>query len=146
MEQKKNYNLATFDDVDGGRDPKELYLVDVKRKKILLFLMYSDCKDVTRQTQRMYDTDMGKGGHNRRIGCDLIDFMNGRDRHPWLKIILSTDDAREVTRKVAGIRARWFNIHSEVLQSTADMESAGWGRHNDPTKDDNFVAEHFTDL
>lgn len=143
--ETKNYNLVTFDDAE-DKTPNELYLVDMKRKKILLFQMYHDCKDVTSRTQRMYDTDMKNGGFDRRIGCDLIDFMNGRDRHPWLKFILSTDDAREVTRKVASIRSRWFSIHSDVLKSKSESELAGWCRSNDPVDDDNFVAEHFTDL
>lgn len=142
---KKNYNIVTFDDAE-DKTPNEFYLVDMKRKKILLFQMYRDCKDVTSRTQRMYDTDMKNGGFDRRIGCDLIDFMNGRDRHPWLKFILSTDDAREVTRKIASVRARWFEIHSHVLEKTAESESAGWSRSNDPVDDDNFVASHFTDL
>ncbi|MBQ8713097.1 MAG: hypothetical protein IJ551_09820 [Prevotella sp.] len=142
--ETKNYNLVTFCSSD-DETPTELYLVDMKRRKILLFQMYRDCKDVTASTKRMYETDMNKSWSDRRVGCDLIDMMNHREYYS-AKVLLSTDDAREITRKIASVRARWFAIHARSLERTAASELAGWSKAGNETEDDNFVARQFTDL
>jgi L-rhamnose mutarotase len=140
--ETKNYNLVTFFD---DELPTDLYLVDMKRKKILLFQMYRECKDVTAATKRMYETDQKKSWSDRRIGCDLIDMMNHRSYNS-AHIILSTDDAREVTRKIAAVRAKWFASHARCLESQAKSELAGWSRSADEAEDDAFVAKQFTNL
>ena len=140
--ETKNYNLVTFFD---DELPTDLYLVDMKRKKILLFQMYHTCQDVTAATKRMYETDKKKDWSNRRIGCDLIDMMNHRS-YSSARVVLATDDAREVTRKIASVRAKWFASHARCLESQAKSELAGWSRSADEAEDDAFVAKQFTNL
>ena len=141
--EKKNYYVVDLMHVEGiDETPKTLYVVDCVHKKILSYNMCDDCKDVTVRTKRMYDTDKDKLWSERRIGCDLVKLMDGKSIDSKSSILLATDDAREVTRKVAGVRAIWYSIRAKRLERTAASESAGWGE----SVDDDFIAEQFKDL
>ncbi len=141
--EKKNYYVVDLMHVKGiDETPATLYVVDCVRKKILSYNMACDCKDVTVGTRRMYETDKDKLWSERRIGCDLVKLMDGKGIDSKSSILLATDDAREVTRKVAGVRAIWYSIRAKSLERTAASESAGWGE----SADDDFIAENFKDL
>ena len=141
--EKKNYYVVDLMHVEGiDETPKTLYVVDCVRKKILSYNMAYDCKDVTVGTRRMYETDKDKLWSERRIGCDLVKLMDGKSIDSKSSILLATDDAREVARKVAGVRAIWYSIRAKRLERTAASESAGWGE----SADDDFIAEQFKDL
>lgn len=141
--EKKNYYVVDLMHVEGiDKTPKTLYVVDCVHKKILSYNMCDDCKDVTVRTKRMYETDKDKLWSERRIGCDLVKLMDGKSIDRKSSILLATDDAREVTRKVAGVRAIWYSIRAKSLERTAASESAGWGE----SVDDDFIAEQFKDL
>ena len=141
--EKKNYYVVDLMHVEGiDKTPKTLYVVDCVHKKILSYNMCDDCKDVTVRTKRMYETDKDKLWSERRLGCDLAKLMDGKSIDRKSSILLATDDAREVTRKVAGVRAIWYSIRAKSLERTAASESAGWGE----SVDDDFIAEQFKDL
>lgn len=142
--EKKNYYVVDLMHVEGiDETPKTLYVVDCVHKKILSYNMCYDCKDETASTRKIYNTDKNKYYFDRRLGCGLIELMErlpykGTAKH----ILLATDNAREVTRKVASVRTVWYAARARSLERTAASESAGWGE----TADDDFIAEHFTDL
>ena len=141
--EKKKYYVVDLMHVDGiDETPKQLYVVDRVHKKILSYNMCDDCKDVTARTLKIYEADKDKLWSDRRIGCDLVKLMDGLCIDSESSILLATDDAREATRKVASVRAVWYSVRARSLERTAASESAGWGE----TADDDFVAEHFTDL
>lgn len=141
--EKKNYYVVDLMHVEGiDETPTTLYVVDCVRKKILSYNMADTCKDVTTSTKRMYETDKDKLWSERRLGCELVKLMDGKSIDSKSGVLLATDNAREVTRKVASVRAVWFDIRARRLERTAASESAGWA----DTADDNFIAEQFTDL
>ena len=142
--EKRNYYVVDMMHVEGiDETPKTLYVVDCVHKKILYYNMAHDCKDVTASTRKIYNTDKDKLYMNRRLGCGLIELMEHLPYKGMAKeILLATDSAREVTRKVAGIRAEWHTRHARALERTAASESAGWGE----SVDDDFIAEQFKDL
>lgn len=142
MEKKKYYVVDLMHTEGIDETPKCLYVVDCVHKKILSYNMNNDCKDVTARTKRIYETDKGKLWSERRIGCDLVELMDGRFTGRTSEILLATDNAREVTRKVASVRAIWFDIRTKRLERAAASESAGWGE----TASDDYIAECFTDL
>ena len=140
--EKKNYYVVDLMHVPGiDETPKTLYVVDCVHKKIFSYHMCNDCKDVTVRTKRIYDTDKDKMWSERRIGCDLVKLMDGKDINDSY-ILLATDNPREVIRKVAGVRAKWYAVHAESLEGIAARESAGWGK----TATEDFLAEKFKDL
>lgn len=141
--EKKNYYVVDLMHVKGiDKTPSTLYVVDCVHKKILSYNMCDDCKDVTVRTKRMYETDKDKLWSERRIGCDLVKLMDGKSIDSKSSVLLATDNPREVTRKVAGVRAIWYSIRAKSLERTAASESAGWGE----SVDDDFIAEQFKDL
>ena len=140
---KKNYYVVDLMHVEGiDETPTTLYVVDCVHKRILSYRMSYDCKDVTVRTKRMYETDKDKLWSERRIGCDLVKLMDGKSIDSKSSILLATDNPREVIRKVAGVRAKWYAVHAKSLERTAASESAGWAE----TADDDFIAEQFTNL
>ena len=141
--EKKNYYVVDLMHVEGiDETPTTLYVVDCVRKRILSYRMSHDCEDVTVRTKRIYETDKDKLWSERRIGCELVKLMDGKSIDSKSSILLATDNAREVTRKVAGVRSKWYSIRAKSLERTAASESAGWAE----TADDSFIAEQFTDL
>lgn len=137
--EKKNYYVV---DLMHDETPVSLHIVDCVHKKILYYDMSHDCKDVTASTKRIYETDKNKMWSEQRIGCDLVKLMNGKSIDCNYKILLATDNPREVIRKVAGVRARWYAVHAKLLERTAATESVGWGE----TATEDFLAEQFKDL
>ena len=142
--EKKNYYVVDLMHVEGiDKTPKELNVVDCVHKRILYYCMSDDCKDETARTKRIYETDKNKLYMDRRLGCGLIELM---ERLPYKgtakDILLATDNPREVIRKVAGVRAKWYAVHAKSLERTAASESAGWAE----TATEDFLAEQFTDL
>jgi len=139
MEKKKYYVVDLMND----ETPTTLYVVDCVHKKILSYNMCYDCKDETASTRKIYNTDKNKSYFDRRLGCNLIELM---DRLPYRgmakDILLATDNPREVIRKVASVRAKWYAIRAKSLERTAASESAGWSE----TASDDFIAEQFKDL
>lgn len=142
MDKKKYYVVDLMHTEGIDETPNQLYVVDCVHKKILCYNMCDDCKNVTASTKRIYATDKDKLWSERRLGCDLVKLMDGRCIDSESSILLATDDAREATRKIASVRAVWYSIQAKRLERTAASESAGWGE----TADDDFIAEHFTDL
>ena len=136
---KKNYYVV---DLMHDDSPLSLYVVDCVHKKILYYNMAHDCKDETAHTKRIYETDKDKMWSERRIGCDLVKLMDGKSIDSKSSILLATDNPREVIRKVAGVRGKWYAIHAKSLERTAASESAGWAE----TASDDFIAEQFKDL
>lgn len=142
--EKKNYYVVDLMHVEGiDKTPKELNVVDCVHKRILYYCMSDDCKDETARTKRIYETDKNKLYMDRRLGCGLIELM---ERLPYKgtakDILLATDNPREVIRKVAGVRAKWYAVHAKSLERTAASESAGWAE----TATEDFLAEQFTNL
>lgn len=142
--EKKNYYVVDLMHVEGiDETPTTLYVVDCVRKRILYYNMCYDCKDETVRTKRIYETDKDKMYMDRRLGCGLIELM---DRLPYRgmakDILLATDNPREVIRKVAGVRAKWYAVRAKSLERTAASESAGWAE----TATEDFLAEQFTNL
>ena len=138
--EKKNYYVV---DLMHDETPNSLYVVDCVHKKILYYNRADDCKDETARTKRIYETDKNKLYMDRRLGCNLIELMEHLPYQGMVKdILLATDNVREVTRKVASVRAKWYAIRSKSLERTAASESAGWGE----TTDEDFIAEKFKDL
>ena len=141
--EKKNYYVVDLMHVEGiDETPTTLYVVDCVHKKILSYNMCYDCKDVTAHTKRIYETDKDKMWSERRIGCDLVKLLNGESIDSKSEILLATDNPREVIRKVAGVRAKWYAAHAKSLERTAASESAGWAE----TASEDFLAEQFKDL
>ena len=141
--EKKNYYVVDLMYVEGiDETPSTLYVVDCVHKKILSFHMCNDCKDVTVRTKRIYETDKDKMWSERRIGCDLVKLLNGESIDKKSGVLLATDNPREVIRKGAGVRAKWYAVHAKSLERTAASESAGWAE----TASDDFLAEQFKDL
>jgi hypothetical protein len=141
--EKKNYYVVDLMHVEGiDKTPPELNVVDCVHKRILYYCMSDDCKDVTVRTKRIYETDKDKMWSERRIGCDLVKLMDGKSIDSKSSILLATDNPREVIRKVAGVRAKWYAVHAKSLERTASSESAGW----DETATEDFLAEQFTNL
>ena len=138
--EKKNYYVV---DLMHDEEPASLYVVDCVHKKILYYNMCYDCKDVTASTRKIYNTDKNKLYMDRRLGCNLIELMEHLPYKGMAKdILLATDNPREVIRKVAGFRAKWYAVHSKSLERTAASELAGWCE----TASEDFLAEHFKDL
>lgn len=141
--EKKNYYVVDLMHVEGiDETPSTLYVVDCVHKKILGFHMCNDCKDETARTKRIYETDKDKLWSERRIGCDLVKLLNGESVDKRSGVLLATDNPREVIRKVAGVRAKWYAVHAESLERTSASESAGWSE----TASEDFIAEKFKDL
>lgn len=141
--EKKNYYVVDLMHVEGiDETPQELYVVDCAHKKILSFHMCNDCKDETARAKRIYETDKNKMWSERRIGCDLVKLLNGESIDKKSSVLLATDNPREVIRKVAGVRAKWYAVHAKSLERTAASESAGWG----DTATEDFLAEQFVNL
>lgn len=140
---KKNYYVVDLMHVEGIEEtPTTLYVVDCVHKKIFGYCMCDDCKDVTARTKRIYETDKDKMWSERRMGCDLVKLMDGESIDSKSSILLATDNPREVIRKVAGVRAKWYAVHAKSLERTAASESAGWAE----TASEDFLAEQFKDL
>ena len=142
--EKKNYYVVDLMHVEGiDKTPKELNVVDCVHKRILYYCMSDDCKDETARTKRIYETDKNKLYMDRRLGCGLIELMEHLPYKGTQKdILLATNNPREVIRKVASVRAKWYAIHAKSLERTAASESAGWSE----TASDDFIAEQFKDL
>ena len=142
--EKKNYYVVDLMHMEGiDETPKTLYVVDCVHKRILSYNMAHDCKDETASTKRNYNTDKSKPYFDRRLGCNLIELMEHLPYKGTQKdILLATDNPREVTRKVAGVRAIWYSLRAKSLERTAASESARWGE----SADDDFIAEQFKDL
>lgn len=137
---KKNYYVV---DLMHDEKPMSLYVVDCVHKKILYYNMCYDCKDETARTKRIYETDKNKSYMDGRLGCRLVELMEHLPYKGTQKdILLATDNPREVIRKVAGVRAKWYAVHAKSLERTAASESAGWAE----TASDDFIAEQFTNL
>ena len=124
-----------------GKLPQEFYVIDRVAKKVLMYQFYNDCKDETKRLQRMWETEQ-KRPFDRKIGCELIDALNGQSPDGFLKTILATDDARKVTNKVCEFRAKWFAIRLKRLERIATSESAGY----EGFTEDSFIAEDFINL
>ena len=138
--EKKNYYVV---DLMHDDSPKSLYVVDCVRKRILYYNMADSCKDETARTKRIYETDKNKLYMDRRLGCGLIELMEHLPYKGTQKdILLATDNPREVIRKVASVRAKWYAVRAKSLERTAASESAGWGE----TATEDFLAEQFTNL
>ena len=142
--EKKNYYVVDLMHVEGiDETPTTLYVVDCVHKKILGFHMCNDCKDETARTKRIYETDKNKSYFDRRLGCGLVELMEHLPYKGMQEdILLATDNPREVIRKVAGVRAKWYAAHAKSLERTAVSESAGWAE----TATEDFLAEQFKDL
>lgn len=141
--EKKNYYVVDLMHVEGiDETPQTLYVVDCVHKKIFSYCMCDDCKDVTVRAKRMYENDKDKMWSERRIGCDLVKLLNGESINKKSGVLLATDNPREVIRKVAGVRAKWYAAHAKSLERTAASESAGWAE----TATEDFLAEQFKDL
>lgn len=142
--EKKNYYVVNLMHVEGiDETPKTLDVVDCVHKKILTYNMCNDCKDETARTKRIYATDKNKPYFDRRLGCNLIELMEHLPYKGMAEdILLATDNPREVIRKVAGVRAKWYAVRSKSLERTAASESAGWVE----TASEDFLAEQFKDL
>lgn len=138
--EKKNYYVV---DLMHDETPKSLYVVDCVHKRILYYNMCYDCKDDTARAKRIYETDKNKLYMDRRLGCGLIELMEHLPYQGVAKdILLATDNPREVIRKVASVRAKWYAIRAKSLERTAASESAGWSE----TASEDFIAEQFKDL
>ena len=142
--EKKNYYVVDLMHVEGiNETPQALYVVDCVHKKILSYNMADTCKDETASTRRIYNADKNKLYIDRRLGCGLIELMEHLPYKGTQKdILLATDNPREVIRKVAGVRAKWYAVHAKSLERTAASESAGWSE----TATEDFLAEQFTNL
>ena len=136
----EKYLVCSFS-FEEGKLPKEFYVVDRDAKKILMYQFYYDCKDETKRLQRMWE-DEQKRPFDRKIGCELIDVLNGQSPDYFLKTILATNDARKVTNTGCAFRAKWFAIRQKRLEHLATSESCEW----DESTDDSFIAEHFKEL
>ena len=141
--EKKNYYVVDLMHVEGiDETPTTLYVVDCVRKRILYYNMADSCQDVTARTKRIYETDKDKLWSERRIGCELVKLMDGKSIDSKSSVLLATDNAREVTRKVASVRTVWYAARARTLERTAASESAGWAE----TASEDFLAEQFKDL
>ena len=136
----EKYLVCSFH-FEEGTLPNEFYVIDRASKKVLMYQFYHDCKDETKRLLRMWETEQ-KRPSDRKIGCELIDVLNGQSPDGFLKTILATDDARKVTNKVCEFRAKWFAIRQKRLENLAISESCGW----DKSATDSFIAEHFCEL
>lgn len=136
METK--YLICTF---SYDKLPNEFYVIDKESKKILMYRFYHDCKDETKRLQRMWETEQKKP-FDRKIGCELIEVLNGEDPNGFLKTILATDDARKVINKVCEFRAKWFAIRLKRLEKLSTSESAGY----ESFTEDSFIAKDFINL
>ena len=125
-----------------GETPNEFSVIDREAKRIYQYSFYDPCKDVTNYLQRMWKTDQKETFGNRRIGCQLVQVLNREAPDGGLKIILATDSAREVIRKVCTFRAEWFAVRAKILSRRAENESAGY---EDWVKDSS-IAEDFCNL
>ena len=134
------YLVCTFS-FEGGKLPDEFYVVDRSAKKIFMYQFYRDCKDETKRLQRMWETEQ-KRPFNRKLGCELIEVLNGEEPDGFLKTILATDDARKVINKVCEFRAKWFAIRLRRLEHLATSESGGWAE----SAEDSFIAKDFINL
>lgn len=135
---KTKYLICSF---SSDKLPNEFYVIDRSAKKILMYQFYHDCKDETKRLQRMYETEQ-KRPSDRRIGCELIEVLNGEEPNGFLKIILATDDARKVISKVCEFRAKWFAIHVKRLEKLSTSESAGY----ESFTEDSFIAKDFINI
>ena len=126
---------------DEGQTPNEFCVIDREGKRIYQYSFSSPCKDVTNSLQRMWKTDQKETG-NRRIGCQLVQLLNGEEPYGNLKIILATDSAREVKRTVCRFRAEWFAARAKVLSRWAENESAGY----EAWVEDPSIAKDFCNL
>ena len=121
--------------------PSEFYVLDKESKKIMMYRFYHDCKDETKRLQRAWETEQKKP-FDRRIGCELIEVLNGEVPIGLLKTILATDDARKVINKVCELRAKWFAIRLKRLEKLSTSESAGYESY----AEDSFIANEFINL
>ena len=121
--------------------PNEFYVIDRRSKKVLTYRFYHDCKDETKFLQKMWE-DEQKHSYDKKIGCELIDVLNGEEPNGFLKTILATDDVRKAINKVCELRAKWFAIRLKRLEHLANSNSCGW---EDGT-DEDFIAGHFGNL
>ena len=136
----EKYLVCSFH-FEEGELPNEFYVVDRELKKVWMYQVYHDCKDETKRLLKMWETEQKKS-FDRKIGCELIDALNGQSPDGFLKTILATDDARKVTNKVCEFRAKWFAIRLKRLEKLAISESAGY----EGFTEDSFIAEHFCEL
>lgn len=135
---KTKYLICTF---TYDSLPSEFYVVDKEAKKILMYRFCHDCKDITKRLQRAWETEQKKP-FDRRIGCELIEVLNGEEPNSLLKTILATDDARKVINKVCAFRAKWFAIRLKRLEKLSTSESGGY----ESFTEDSFVAKDFINL
>ena len=136
-----NYLVCSFF-FNEGKTPNEFYVIDREGKRIYQYSFSSPCKDVTVSLQKMWMTDQKETPGNRRIGCQLVQLLNGEEHYGNLKIILATDSAREVKRTVCRFRAEWFAVRAKVLSRWAENESAGY----EAWVEDSSIAKDFCNL
>ena len=135
---KTKYLICSF---SSDKLPNEFYVIDKESKKIMMYRFYHDCKDETKRLQRAWETEQKKP-FDRRIGCELIEVLNGEVPIGLLKTILATDDARKVINKVCELRAKWFAIRLKRLEKLSTSESAGY----ESLAEDSFIANEFINL
>ena len=134
------YLVCSFS-FEEGKLPNEFYVIDRDAGKVLMYSFYHDCKDETKRLQRMWESEQ-KRPFDRKIGCKLIEVLNGEEPNGFLKTILATDDARKVINKVCEFRAKWFAVRLKRLEKLATSESAGY----ESFAEDSFIAKDFINL
>lgn len=132
---KTKYLICSF---SSDKLPDEFYVIDKESKKILMYRFHHDCKDETKHLQRMWETEQKKP-FDRKIGCELIEVLNGEEPNGFLKTILATDDARKVINKVCEFRAKWCAIHLKHLEKLSTSEPADY----ESCTEDSFIAHYF---
>ena len=113
IQEVKKYSIAWFDHQTIAYG--DVYLVDKVRKKIWLYQMNREAKDVTSRIGRRYHTDKDKPMLQQRIAIELYRLMmNENVPLHWVKVIEHSESAKEISAKL---------VEARLLQAEA------WLRH-----------------
>ena len=127
IQEVKNYSIVWFDHQTVALG--DVYLVDKRQKKIWLYQMNREAKDVTSRIMRRYHTDKDKSLLQQRIIIELYRLMMDQDvlLH-WVKIIFHSDSAKEISAKLYEARLlqaeAWVRICRDPVTWSTDEEAS----------------------
>ena len=134
IQEVKTYSLVYFkitDHIASG----QVYLVDKKNHRILMYRMNRGSVDETKKALRRFESNKNKPFLQQKIGGELYKLMENHDEPLYyLKVLSHSDSALEITEKLYEIRALQAEFYLRICRNHCHWAT------------DEAAVEHFAEI
>lgn len=134
MREIKTYSLVWFS-IHETLASSQVYLVDKKNHRILMYRMNRCAVDETKKALRRFESNKNKPFLQQKIGGELYKLMENHDEPLYyLKVLSHSDSALEITEKLYEIRALQAEFYLRICRNHCHWAT------------DEAAVEHFAEI